>query len=196
MKQVEPLAGQRQKGETSRAVQACNDYLRMGRGRVLRDLWRQYNESQQNTTPTQAWDTLAGWSSRYDWSERAEAYDAELERRKTERAQEIMATGLALEHERVEELKSLYALLRDQLYEQGEDGVLHNLWVPDVKQVGAGEYAERIDIERYNSALVSDIRGLLDDLAKETGGRMQRMRHEGTGEGGAIVLVGIDPDAD
>jgi len=164
----------------------------MGRGRVLRDLWRQYNETQQNTTPTQAWDTLAGWSSRYDWSARAELYDTELERQKTERAQEIMQTGLALEHERVEELKGLYALLRDQLYEQGENGVLHNLWLPDVKQIGAGEYAERIDIERYNSALVSDLRGVLDDLAKETGGRVQRQRHEGSGEGGAIVVQNVE----
>lgn len=193
MDRIEPLAGQRQSGETTRAVQAANDYLRLGRGRTLPLLLEQYcTEMSQNVPPTTVLRTLKHWSSRYDWAARAEAYDAELEAQKTARAQEIMATGLALEHERVEELKDLYALLKAQLYEQGEDGVLHNLWLPDVKQIGAGEYAERVDIERYNSPLVNDMRGVLDDLAKETGGRKQRLSHEGTGENNAIELTITD----
>jgi len=188
---IQPLAGHRQKGETGKAVQACNDFLRMGPGRSLRDLWRQYNKSEQNQTPTRSWGTLAAWSSRYEWASRAEVYDLQLEADKNERRDEIMASGLALVHERVDKLKWLADFLEEQINEQGEDGVYHNVWLPDVKQIGSGEYAERVDIERFNAALISEYRATLDDLAKETGGRKQRVEHSGDEEGMPIrVFVG------
>ena len=176
---LQPLAGQRQKNETSRAVQGCNDYLRMGPGRSLRDLWRRYNESEQKQTPTLSWGTLAGWSSRYQWAERAEAYDQKLEDEKNQRRDEIMESGLALAHERVVKLKWLGAFLEDQILEQGEDGNYHNVWLPDVKQIGSGKFAERVDIERFNAALISEYRSMLDDLAKETGGRIHKQELSG-----------------
>lgn len=198
MEQVILLAGKRQKRESSRARQACNDYLRMGPGRSLRDLWRRYTSSNTDTQiepPTRAYTTLRNWSSRYNWSERAEAYDAQLEAEKTARAQEIMQTGLAFTHERVKELKELYALLKKQLYDRGEDGTLHKLWVPDVKQVGSGSHAERVDIERYNSPLIGDIRGVLNDLAEETGGRQKRLEHEHIGKaGGPIEFIEVSSE--
>lgn len=49
-----------------------------------------------------------------------------------------------------------------------------NLWVADVKSIGSGEFAERVDIERFNSALVEQYRKVLEDIAKETGGRVQK----------------------
>jgi len=144
----------------------------MGPGRSLRSLVSHYvNESERIRTPTTNFATLGAWSSRYEWQARAESYDAQLEQQKTARANEIMHSGLALEHERVEKLEHLAAFLEEQIYEQGEDGVFHNVWLPDVKQIGAGEFAERVDIERFNSALIDQYRGTLDDLAKETGGR-------------------------
>jgi len=184
---IKLLAGQRQRNETGRAVQACNDYLRMGPGRSLRDLWRQYNESKQKQTPTLSWGTLAGWSSRYQWAERAEAYDTQLEQQKNQRRDEIMASGLALAHERVEKLKWLADFLEGQIKEQGEDGVYHNVWLPDVKQIGSGKDAERVDIERFNSAIISEYRATLDDLAKETGGRIHRQELSGQ-DGGPIAV--------
>jgi len=152
-----------------------------------------YTEIDQDIPPTRSIATLKSWSTRYEWQERAESYDAELERRKNERRQEIMESGLALDFERTDELKRLAHFLIDQIYEQGENGVYHNVWLPDVKQIGSGKDAERVDIERFNAAIMSELRGVLDDLAKETGGRKQK--HEMTGEdGGAIVFAvsGID----
>ena len=146
----------------------------MGPGRSLRALLREYDKSEGKLAPTCSFGTLSNWSVKYGWQERAVLYDARLEAEKNEHARRIMQTGLAVPHVRTQSLKSLAALLVGQLYEKGEDDVLHNLWIPDVKQVGSGDSAERVDIERYNSALISDIRGVLDDLAKETGGRAQR----------------------
>jgi hypothetical protein len=103
-----------------------------------------------------------------------------------------MDSGLALIHERVQTLKELEGLLLNQLYEKGEDEVLHNLWLPDVKQIGSGENAERVDIERYNSPLITDIRGVLDDLAKETGGRVQKADLTSKGEKITVILKGDD----
>lgn len=193
MRKPELLSGQKQKGESSKAVQACNDWLRMGPGRSLADLWRQYRDTQENTTPTRSLNTLEAWSSRYVWAERAEEYDARIEDDKNARIQEIMGTGLALVHERVHTLKDLGKLLLEQLYERGEEDELHNLWLPDVKQIGGGEYAERVDIERYNSPLVGDIRGVLDDLARETGGRVHKQELSGA-DGAPVNVVLYMPD--
>jgi hypothetical protein len=127
-------------------------------------------------------DTLKRWSSRYGWQKRADIYDAELERQKNERCKEVMESGLALDFERTDELKGLAHFLIDQIYEQGEDGDYHNVWLPDVKQIGSGKDAERVDIERFNAAIIDQARGVLDDLAKETGGRHKK----------ADVSVGLD----
>jgi hypothetical protein len=62
----------------------------------------------------------------------------------------------------------------------------HKVWLPDVKQIGGGEHAERVDIVRFNAALIEQYRGTLDDLAKETGGRKQKM--EVTGKDGGPVM--------
>jgi len=186
--QVQLLVGQKQKGESSKAIQGCNDYLRMGPGRSLADLARQYREKPQNAA-TQSLNTLQGWSKRYGWSKRAEDYDAALEAAKTAYALEIMETGIALTYERVRKLKDLADLLFSQLYEESEEGVLHNLWVPDVKQIGSGEYSERVDIERYNSPLIGDIRGVLDDIAKETGGRIHKQDITSGGEKLVIEVI-------
>jgi len=99
-----------------------------------------------------------------------------------------MQSGLALDYERAVELKRLAHFLIEQIYEQGEDGNYHNVWLPDVKQIGAGKNIERIDIERFNAAIISELRGVLDDLAKETGGR--KLRQEITGAEGGPLLVG------
>jgi hypothetical protein len=44
-------------------------------------------------------------------------------------------------------------------------------WVRDVKEV-AGEVVE---IERFNEGLVKQVRGLLDDIAREVGGRASKL---------------------
>lgn len=185
---VVPLVGQRQRRETSRNVQACNDYLRLGPGRSLRILWERYTKDTKNLPPSSNFYTLKGWSGKYGWVARAELYDAEMEQAKNERRKEIMESGLALDYERVDSLKELADFLIGEIEktavavkktdgggdETAGNGERFRVWLPDVKQIGSGENAKRVDIERYNSAIFGDLRGVLDDLAKETGGRIVR----------------------
>lgn len=50
-----------------------------------------------------------------------------------------------------------------------------NVWARDVKGLAGGK---TVDIVRFNSALLSELRSTLDDIAKETGGRRQRVINE------------------
>ena len=181
------LAGERQSGESYRAIQACNDYLRMGPGRSLRSLAEHYSGSERNLAPTLSVGTLMGWSERYGWVERAASYDTRLEDAKNARAKDIMESGLALAHERVVKLKRLAGFLEEQMMEKGEGGVYHNVWLPDVKQIGSGADAKRVDIERFNQGIISEYRATLDDLAKETGGRVSKQEITGKDGGGLVI---------
>ena len=169
---VEVLAGEKHKGETSKAIQACNDYLRMGPGRSLRLLARTYNALERKLTPTHSFATLGRWSGRYDWQARAEDHDTELEARKNAEAEAVMQEGLALPHERVRMLKDMAESLQPRI-----------IWVGAKR----GKPVEIID-----PAIVAQLRGTLDDLAKETGGRVKRQEHSGPG-GGPIETIVLKP---
>ncbi len=187
MAELKPLAGRRQPRESDKAVIACNDYLRMGAMRSIRKLLGQYCQQSANNPPTIRFRTLAAWSSKYNWQERASAYDAAWDERKTEERNRVMGKGLALDYERVKRLMRLADFIEGQLYQQSEKGDYHNVWLPDVKQIGSGPEAERVDIERFNAAIISEYRSALDDLAKETGGRIKKQEIAGK-DGGDIVL--------
>jgi hypothetical protein len=174
-------------------VLACNDWLRLGPGRSLPELLTAYTKIHQNTPPTESVDTLKSWAARYGWAERAAAYDNNLEARKDERRAKVMEAGIALDYERVVKLKRLAAFLEGQIYEQGEEGKYHNVWLPDVKQVGSGLTAERVDLERFNAPLIGEFRATLDDIAKEVGGR--KVKQEITGaDGGPLFVVVLPPN--
>lgn len=199
--QPEPLIGQRHERESSRAVLACNDYLRMGIDRSLAKLQRNYSESAVDKPPTKTLRTLFDWSRFYDWQARAAAYDAEIERQKNEateaRRREVLETGLALDFERVLRLKELTKYLFDELYQTDGKGNVtgfkpDSVWLPDVKQIGGGEFAERVDLVRFDTPLFDTLRGLLDDLAKETGGRKQKVEHTGEVSHTVKTIKGVD----
>jgi hypothetical protein len=175
---IEPLAGEPRERESKRAILACNDYLRLGPGRSLAKLLSRYQNASE-APPTKRIKTLAGWSAIFGWQARAAAYDAEVERQKNDYVQQVMKSGLALVHERVNTLKDLTDSLLAELCEIGEAGQVIGfkpdaLWLPDAKQIGGGEFAERVDIVHFNAPGLDQLRGLLDDLARETGGRRQR----------------------
>lgn len=192
---VRLLAGAPFDNESSRAMQACNDWLRLGPGRTLPKLLKKYGDRRRKSeSPTDSYNTLEKWSSDYAWPVRAGEYDAELEEQKNLRRRKELETGLALDNERVRKLKRLAKFLEDQIFEEGEprvavidgpDGTTlleiqpiskyPSVWVRDVKQVGA----EKVEIVRFNAAILSEFRGVLDDLAKEVGGRKQKVDHEG-----------------
>jgi hypothetical protein len=193
--QVKLLKGDRQKGETRKAVLACNDFLRLGAGRSVPMLFQRYAEISTDTPPTRSKNTLRVWHLKFDWSNRADEYDAEIEAQKSFQAEarrnEILNTGLALAHERVAALKEVADFLKGEI-DEGGDERRPNVWLPDVKQVGGGKDAERVDIERFNGSLLEQFRGTLDDLAKETGGRIRR--DEVTGKDGKPIQQEIALD--
>ncbi len=216
-KRLEPLAGERKDNETDRAVQACNDYLRMGPSRSLPKLHGKYTKSHKKTQPTESLDTLKGWSTDFDWQLRASAYDAELETTKNEKRKQVIEQGLALDYERVTKLKQLARFLEKQIYDEAsepeslstEDLIAatlsgnaprvtqagfeqHKVWLPDVKQIGSGENATRVDIVKFNAALISEYRSTLADLASETGGRRQKQEIEHTGKNGGPIEIKHD----
>ena len=149
---------------------ACNEWLRMGPSRTFHGLIKTGKKHKNHLTTGSVY-TLRGWAKKYQWQSRAAAYDNEHEAQKNDRRDAVMAAGLALDYERVEKLKRLALFLETQIYEQGKEGVYHNVWLPDVKQIGNGESAERVNLERFNGPLLSEFRAALDDIAKEVGGR-------------------------
>jgi len=144
-----------------------------------------YHKVPRDTAPTHSKDTLLKWSQKYGWANRAELYDAEIEAERDAAARayanEITEEGLALIHERVKTLKALAGRLLDDMKE------VDLVWLRDVKQIGSGKQAERVDLIRFNAPLFQQLRGVLDDIAKEMGHRVQKMEHGGP-DGGPIPV--------
>lgn len=155
----------------------------MGPGRSLRKLWSEYrkrsaDDPQTEEPPTRRFVTLGKWSSRYQWQARidrakeiADDEIAELEREA--RKQAILNSGFALQYERLASLQRLADLLEEEIYEEDKR------WLPDVKQIGAGDMAERVDIVRFNRALIEQFRQTLDDIAAEMGERVKGLELSG-----------------
>jgi len=89
--------------------------------------------------------------------------------------QNALIEGYALKEHRVYKLSLLAALIERDLL----GGML---WIDDVKGVGSGSIAEIVDFEEFNSAEVAAYRGVLDDIAKETGGRIKEVDIKSGGE--------------
>lgn len=194
---LEPLNGKRQRGESDNAVIACNDYLRMGPGRSLANLLERY-QTVTDSPPTTRLPTLKDWSRKFGWVGRASDFDATWELRKTAERNAELNYGLALDYERVRKLKRLADFLERQIFETVEEEVATggldydfetgelispqtavvkrypNVWVRDIKGIGKGDDFEKVTIERFNPSIFSEYRAVLDDLAKEVGGRIRK----------------------
>lgn len=112
-------------------------------------------------------------SSAWQWKERAAAWDehiqAELIAKEEARQREILSTGYAVMANRVQALNQLAEILTQ------ESVTYDRRYLADVKSIGAGPLAERVDLERFNSGLLEQTRGVLDDIAKELGDRRKNM---------------------
>ena len=75
-------------------------------------------------------------------------------------------TGLARKCIRVLKLQKLADLIEQDLFES------RTLWLQDKKGIGSGDVADIYDFEVFNKAEVDAYRGILDDIAKEMGGRI------------------------
>jgi hypothetical protein len=204
--EIELLVGVRGQRESDKAVQACNDYLRAGPGRSLAKLCERYqsvSRAYPEQPPTRRITTLKEWSVAYNWQARTTAFDAAADARKTVeqevRRREVIDSGLALDYERIESLKGLAAFLGNQIREETLGATGHarypNVWLRDVKNVSgliadAGEDGIVWKVEevyRFNASLIDQYRSTLDDIAKEVGGRKQKLAHEHTGKDGGPI---------
>ena len=97
--------------------------------------------------------------------------------------QDALSEGLAIKGERVKRLKQLAALMERDLF----GGFL---WLDQVKGVGSGDIATIVEYEEFNKGEVDAYRGVLDDIAKELGHRVQRQ--EVTGADGEALTVRLE----
>lgn len=164
-------------GEPTRWFLRFERYRLAGPGRELLGVARAARaERAVKSIQRQMRKTPGSWSRAYAlwrWRERAEAWDtcvaaqvaaeAEAERLR------IMSSGFALAHNRVKALNALADLLF------GEANIYDRRWLPDVKAIGSGRDGtfEKVDVVHFNAGLLEQLRGALDDLAKETGGRVR-----------------------
>ena len=64
-----------------------------------------------------------------------------------------------------------------------------NIWLEDFKMVGRGRDSKLVKVFRFNSPLIDQYRRVMEDIAKETGGRVNKQ--EVTGAGGSPLGVGV-----
>lgn len=169
-KRVRLLAGEREADETVNSVLLCNEYLRMGRKRSLKSLAQSLIEQaaaqgkQMSLNGTVK--RLEALSSRYSWVKRAEQYEAGQEIARNRSKAQIMSSGMAQTHERVNLLNELVHAVAGALGEK-------SLYGKRLKMIGFGEAAQTVTEEFFRADEIKAIRGLLKDLAEETGGRIQ-----------------------
>lgn len=172
--------------ETTRSAAAFSNYCALGPARSLAKLADSYGK---NTAYIRQ---LEKWSSDYKWVERAKQWDAEQARARdeiiaAERAK-VLVTGYALMHKRVERLDTLVKKLIEMV--DDEDKV----WVPDVKSIGTGPTAERVDLVQFNDALFREIRAHFADIASELGERVKK--NETTIKSLPKVYIDLEQDED
>ena len=148
----------------TKCQRAFDDYLALAPARSLDALLEIY--AADPAAPTHRLPTLQRWAERDHWLERAARFDeaenfkaAELER---ERQRLILQSGLSLPSERVSRLKEIYVELHAFSLK-----TLHTLQ-NELEQPPAGGSGSGL---RFNPGMIQQLRGVLDDLARETGGR-------------------------
>lgn len=81
-----------------------------------------------------------------------------------------LQSGLALRSERVKKLKMLAERLEIDIMGS-------RLWLEQMKGIGSGFNATIFEYEEFNRSEVDAYRGILDDIAKEVGDRVNRQEH-------------------
>ena len=171
----------RLKGERAKSYNAFCDYCLLGATRSLKKLCDEYRRQRDCDSaveiPTQRGRTLDTWSSRFGWQERVEEYDLAMREINQEGMEKEVFNGAAKPANRIHELKKLANDLSRMIYTEDDDFEISHpghrpfLWLKETKVIGSGPLAYPANVYRYNSAIIGDYRGLLDDFARETGGR-------------------------
>ena len=170
--------------ETNKAKQAFEDYFNLGPGRslrLLRDLYKAQTNPEARP-PTKQLATIKIWSSNHKWQDRIGQRQQEIAEAQFEAIKgKAIKAGYAYWPSRVKDLIALGELLLEEINTEDKR------WLPDVKQIGSGKDAERVDLVRFNSPLIEQFRRTLDDIASEMGERKQVMEL-GTGDGQPLII--------
>lgn len=156
--------------ETPRAAAAFREYCFLGPGRSLAKLLEHLRQSGGKVTVRLR--TLETWSSQYSWQERIKAWDEEQfkaeEEAIAEERKRVLRSEYALMHKRVELLNRKVKQLVDITDDE------ETIWLDDVKSVGSGPGAERVDLKTFNADAFKELREYLDDIAAEMGERIKK----------------------
>lgn len=176
-----PLIGERLDTESDAAVIACNDYLQMPY-RSLRRLHERYVEERSRgvNVPSARYPTIARWSKAFGWTLRASAYDARSRAEQDARAHYIMHSGLAQPHERVLMLDRMARRMETE-FDKGR------FWLRRRKSIKTEDGYEVVNERIFNGSMLEQTRGMLDDIARETGGRKERLDINVTGLAGLFA---------
>ena len=169
---IQLLAGIRQDNESFNAVLACNDYLKLGPRRSITKLKKKYDKRYDKaekagldtleSVPRYHRTLLSKWCYDFRWVARAEHYEQQRQKKLAIQDKLVLEQGLSRPACRVEELTSLYNKLTKVLDKDG-------LYMRDTFTYKGTMTTKK----RYNASLINNIRGILDDIARETGGRTQ-----------------------
>lgn len=164
--------------ETPKALQAFEDYYAMGSARSLSKLLVRYKK--RKDPPTRRMTTLKQWSTKHGWQERIkdrirDAWQELSEQLKDDR-ETILRSGLALDYQRVLELQEMATKLLDEFETE--------LWLEETKSLGPWGTTT---VRRFNAPLVRELRGVLDDIARELGHRAGVLKVED--EEGRVVPI-------
>lgn len=165
-------------------------YLYLGPARSLIAVYRAEAKSEKSAAErARARNVPGAWFAavkRWNWHARANAFDDAERKRRDElyaaRADEILQSGFAQRFTRIAELNRLAELLQAELFTEDKR------WLPDAKWIG-GEFGERVDIVRFNSAVVEQYRQTLEDIAIEMGERLRGVNLSGKV---AVAQVSLD----
>ena len=91
-----------------------------------------------------------------------------------------LTEGFALTEHRVYKLSLLAALMEQDIM----GGVL---WTSQVKGLGGAENFQIVEYEEFNAAEVKEYRGVLDDIASETGGRVKNVDVKSDGKAIRVI---------
>lgn len=166
---------ERAKGVGRRANQALRDYAMMGTGRSLRKLLKRYRgqkaDNPQTELPTVKWGTLSGWSCKYDWVARVDAWTAikqeeeetEWKERQRQIRQQDWSHGQQLREMAAKILEAAPAFIkRRERIEQGE---------PDAQ-------GHRVDTKIITVALDGHLLTKLEKLASDLSRRAAKMEKD------------------
>lgn len=124
------------------------------------------------------------------WEDRAATWDnyqdEQIEKQILAEQKKILRARYALKHKRIELLDRKAHQLAELTDDEG------SIWIPDVKSVGNGPTAQRVDLVQFNDAAFRELREYLTDIADEMGERVKKQETAIT-QFPPNVYIGFDP---